>query len=153
MIFKHNGHTRKNTPENINRKIEQETEARVRYLSLKGNSEIDIRLKELDGEWDLERVLQLNAGSLALTGVLLAALSNKKWLILPGVVTAFLIQHSVQGWCPPVPLFRSMGVRTKSEIERERMALKAIRGDFKDAAIEKDDLKRADKAIKAVGEG
>lgn len=153
MIFKHNGHSRKNTPESINRKIEQETEARVRYLSLKGNSDIDIRLKELDTEWDLERVLQLNAGSIALTGVLLAAISSKKWLFLPGVVTAFLIQHAVQGWCPPVPVFRSMGVRTKSEIERERMALKAIRGDFKDAAVEKDDLKRADKAIKAVGEG
>jgi hypothetical protein len=33
----------------------------------------------------------------------LAASHGRKWLILPGIVTAFLFQHAVQGWCPPVP--------------------------------------------------
>jgi hypothetical protein len=152
MIFKHNGHNKKNTPGSINRKIGLETEARVRYLALKGNNFIDTRLRELDKEWDLERVLQLNAGSFALAGVILAGVLNKRWLFVPGIVTAFLIQQSILGWCPPVPFLRSMGIRTRSEIERERMALKAIRGDFKDTAVEKDRLKRADKAIKAAGE-
>ena len=32
--------------------------------------------------------------------------------------------------CPPVPLFRRIGIRTQSEIELERYALKALRGDF-----------------------
>ena len=39
-------------------------------------------------------------------------------------------RHAVKGWCPPVPLFRRLGVRTCGEIERERYALKALRGDF-----------------------
>ena len=42
----------------------------------------------------------------------------------------FLLQHAVQGWCPPVPFFRRRGVRTAREIEIERYALKALRGDF-----------------------
>jgi hypothetical protein len=47
-------------------------------------------------------------------------------------VATFLLQHALQGWCPPVPLFRSLGVRTASEIDEERYALKALRGDFED---------------------
>ncbi|HET9942578.1 MAG TPA: hypothetical protein VFR05_04515, partial [Terriglobia bacterium] len=41
-----------------------------------------------------------------------------------------LLQHAVQGWCPPVPLFRRLGIRTQREIDEERYALKAMRGDF-----------------------
>src|SRR5690348_10746194 len=37
---------------------------------------------------------------------------------------------ALQGWCPPVPFFRSRGVRTAYEINQERYALKALRGDF-----------------------
>jgi hypothetical protein len=33
---------------------------------------------------------------------------------------------------PPIPLFRRLGVRTAREIERERYAIKALRGDFDD---------------------
>ena len=149
MIFKTNGKTRRNTDNEINRRIVQETETRVRYLSLRSKNEIDDRLNELEYEWDIERTLEFNAGAFALTGTLLATIFNKKWLILPGVATAFLIQHAVQGWCPPLPLFRKFGVRTRSEIEKERMILKIIRGDYKDVVNEKDDLKRADKALKA----
>ncbi|AHM62364.1 hypothetical protein D770_20575 [Flammeovirgaceae bacterium 311] len=31
----------------------------------------------------------------------------KRWLILPGVVAPFLLQHSLQGWCPPLSVFRA----------------------------------------------
>ena len=51
----------------------------------------------------------------------------------PVGVAAFLLQHALQGWCPPLPVFRWYGVRTQSEIEQERYALKAIRGDFDQA--------------------
>jgi hypothetical protein len=46
-------------------------------------------------------------------------------------VTAFLFQHAVQGWWPPLPLIRRLGVRTLREIDEERFALKTLRGDFK----------------------
>ena len=94
------------------------------------------RLRELDAEWDIERTLAANAATLALTGSLLGAFVNKRWLALPVVVTGFLLQHALQGWCPPLPLFRSRGVRTASEIDRERYALKALRGDFAQVSSE-----------------
>ena len=84
---------------------------------------IKSRIKELDKEWDIERVLALNASLFALTGIILGATLNKKWLMLPVVVTSFLAQHAVQGWCPPLPLFRKMGYRTRKEIDQERFAL------------------------------
>jgi hypothetical protein len=46
------------------------------------------------------------------------------------MVLAFLFQHALQGWCPPVPILRRLAFRTASEIEHERYALKALRGDF-----------------------
>ncbi len=37
---------------------------------------------------------------------------------------------AVQEWCPPVPVFRRLGVRTCQEIDEEKYALKILRGDF-----------------------
>jgi len=50
--------------------------------------------------------------------------------VLPFLVSAFLLQHAIQGWCPPVPILRRLGFRTADEINRERYALKVLRGDF-----------------------
>ena len=50
--------------------------------------------------------------------------------MFPVIVCGFLLQHAIQGWCPPVPVFRRLGVRTSFEIEQERYALKSLRGDF-----------------------
>jgi hypothetical protein len=72
----------------------------------------------------------MNAAAFAFTGSVLAAVADKKWIILPAIVGAFLAQHAIQGWCPPVLWFRKMGVRTRPEIDREKYALKALRGDF-----------------------
>lgn len=105
--------------------------------------EIEGRIKALDKAWDIERTLELNAAALALTGTLLGAFVNKKWFILPAAVTAFLAQHAIQGWCPPLPLFRKMGIKTRPELDREKYALKSIRGDFENAST-------ANKAWKAV---
>ncbi len=46
-------------------------------------------------------------------------------------MAAFLVEHAIHGWCPPLPLFRGMGIRSKAEIEAERYALKGLRGDFR----------------------
>jgi hypothetical protein len=54
---------------------------------------------------------------------------NRKWLYLSGTVLSFLLMHAVQGWCPPVPLLRKLGVRTQREIDAELYALKMLRGD------------------------
>jgi hypothetical protein len=124
------GRVRKNTPEKINRKIDYRILKNIRKYRNYSHQEIAVRLEELRKEWDIEKMLEVNASALALTGIVLAATVNKKWLILPGIVTAFLLQHGLQGWCPPLPVFRAMGIRTRHEINEEMYALKILRGDF-----------------------
>jgi hypothetical protein len=121
---------RRNTPESFNDDIERQTRDQIWQHVHAGEAGIGRRLQELDEEWDIERVLEANAASVALIGLTIGVAVDRRFLALPGLVAAFLLQHALQGWCPPVPLFRRLGVRTQSEIERERYALKAIRGDF-----------------------
>ena len=73
----------------------------------------------------------MNAATVSLIGLTLGATVNRKWFLFPAAVAGFLLQHAVQGWCPPLPVFRRLGVRTQSEIDEERFALKLLRGDFR----------------------
>jgi hypothetical protein len=118
-----NDQVRNVTPDQMNEKIDQKTEANIRDYASADPATIRARIDQLDKEWDIERTLELNASLLALSGVILAATVHKRWLILPAVVTTFLVQHAIQGWCPPVPLFRMLGIRTRKEIESERYTL------------------------------
>lgn len=121
---------RRATGRQQNAHIDNLTMFNLEYYKSEGRAAIDQRIRELDREWDLERTLEMNAAAFAFTGSLLAAVVHKRWLMVPLVVTAFLAQHAIQGWCPPVEAFRRMGVRTRPEIDREKYALKALRGDF-----------------------
>ena len=120
---------RHTTPKD-NRSIRRQLDERLRYFAAH-RDQIDKRLAELDKEWDIERAIEMNASALAFSGVAAGALHDRRWLILPALVTGFLFQHAVQGWCPPVPVLRKLGFRTVYEIDEERYALKALRGDFK----------------------
>lgn len=121
---------RANTSDEINRQIDRRIADSIAHYSERSESEIDHRIHELEGEWDMERWLEMNASALAFAGLILGATRSKRWLILPSIVLPFLFQHAVQGWCPPIPIFRRLGVRTREEIDREKYALKALRGDF-----------------------
>lgn len=118
------------TTEHVNAEIRRRTEENIARHSGGGSVAIERRLRELEREWDMERTLEANASIIALLGLTLGATVSRKWFVLPGIVTAFLLQHAIQGWCPPVPIFRRLGFRTQTEIEQERYALKAVRGDF-----------------------
>jgi hypothetical protein len=143
---------RANTSPEILEKLDSETEQRVRFYATQSNGVISNRLMELEREWDIERFIQTNASGLALTGLLLGITQNKKWFLLTGGVLAFLMQHAIQGWCPPIPILRRMGIRTRTEIEREKFALKALRGDFERIPERTDanDILRAHDALRAV---
>lgn len=122
-----------NTAESINQRLEREMLGRVQSYAAR-RDQIAARIGELESEWDIERMIEANASVLAFIGVVLGFFAHPYWLALPALVTMFLFQHAVQGRCPPVPILRRLGFRTVYEIERERQALKAIRGDF--AAVE-----------------
>jgi hypothetical protein len=92
---------------------------------------INERLQELQGEWDMERIIHLHLSGISIAGALLGYFLNKRWLILPALAAAVLILHSMKGMAPQKPLLRKLGFRTREEINREKYSLKAMRGDFK----------------------
>lgn len=119
------------TSDFVNEQIDRQTEESVARHAAAGSDSITHRLAELDREWDIERTLEANAASVAAIGAGLALFVDRRFAVLPLMVGGFLLQHAVQGWCPPLPIFRRLGVRTSSEIDHERYALKALRGDFR----------------------
>lgn len=127
------------TQPDINLRIEQQTRESIEFYREQSIDVISQRLQQLDEEWDTERILQTNFSLFSSLGVLLTARVHKRWAWLAIGVPTFMIQHALQGWCPPLAVLRRMGVRTAREIDEERFALKAIRGDF-------DDLTEADDA-------
>ena len=121
-----------------NREIQTHTRERVLRVVRGGATAIDQRLKELDAEWDVERVLETNAATAVLVGVALGRFVDRRFYAMPAIVGGFLLQHALQGWCPPLPVFRRMGFRTADEINEERYALKTLRGDFVGLASRED---------------
>jgi len=122
---------REHTACEINNQIRHQMEANVACYESASPAVIDRRLHELDEEWDIERCLETMAPTITLIGLCLGLTVNRKWLALPIVVQSFFLQHALQGWCPPIPLLRRLGVRTMEEIQEERFTLKALRGDFR----------------------
>jgi len=129
----------RHTAPELNQAIRERANAQILRLERAAPGEIPARLAQLDREWDVERVLQTNASVLVLTGLALGIGVDRRFLLLPAAVFSFFAQHALQGWCPPIPVLRRLGIRTIREIERERYALKALRGDF-------DAVPRADQA-------
>ncbi len=119
------------TAEAANEAIRRQAREDIARIAAAGPEAIDRRLEELDREWDIERTLEANAATVALIGLGLGTFVDRRFYLLPTAVAGFLLQHAVQGWCPPMAVFRRLGVRTASEIDEERYALKAIRGDFR----------------------
>lgn len=134
-----------NTACEINEQIRAQTAANVARYKSSSRSEIQLRLQELDEEWDIERTIEANASTLILAGLGLGAFVHRRYFLLPAAVAGFLLQHALQGWCPPIPILRRLGYRTQTEIDEERYALKALRGDF-----EQDGVKSVSQVLQAV---
>ena len=121
---------RAHTAPDVNGRIDDTMRDRLFSYSTRSDAEISARIDALDREWDIERYLEVMAPGFALTGLARGVLGNRRWLLLSGAVLGFLVQHAVHGWCPPLAVLRRLGVRTRREIDEERYALKALRGDF-----------------------
>ena len=119
----------RSTEPQVNERIQKDIQKNILYYA-SNPDQIDTRITEVENEWDIERALEMNASVFALSGLVLGVLGRKGWLMLPIVVLSFLIQHAVRGWCPPIVIFRRLGMRTRDEILFEKNSLRALRGDF-----------------------
>jgi hypothetical protein len=131
---------RDHSAHDVNRRVVQQMTANVEHCIRQGRDAIIRRLSALDHEWDIDRVLMANfavIGGIAY-GIGLDRYSRPRllglgrrrtgWLKFFGVQLGFLLLHATAGWCPPVVVWRRLGVRTKTEIEVERSLLLAALG-------------------------
>lgn len=121
---------RRNTTPEILRRIDEQIERNVAYFSAQPREVISRRIRELQEEWSIERWLELNAATIGLTTVVLALTRDRKWALATCAALGMFLLHGLQGFDPPIPLLRRLGIRTRGEIDREVYALKALRGDF-----------------------
>ena len=117
------------TPDHLNQRIRERSREHIENCAAYPDR-IEARLLTLDREWDIERMLEANASSLVVVGTALGYLVSTWFYWLPLLVGSFLLQHAIQGWCPPIRLFRRMGFRTHAEIATEYYTLRALQGDF-----------------------
>ena len=119
------------TSKKINQKIDEEILNNMSYYEGRSDTEISNRIEKLNNEWDTKRLLETNASILIILGSILSFSTEKKrWAFFTGSIGGFLLQHAIFGWCPPLPIIRRLGVRTSSEIDREKFYLKYLRGDY-----------------------
>jgi hypothetical protein len=121
---------RRYTPDGQLRRIDEKMARMVRLYAAQPREMIDERIEELRREWSIERFLQLNAAAIGLTTALLAVTRNRKWGFATCGALGFFLLHATDGFDPPLPLLRQLGVRSRAEIDREIYALKLLRGDF-----------------------
>ncbi len=107
----------------VNRRIAEATCARLDAIGMNSNA-IAERLRALEREWDIERVIQAHAAGVTLAGLAAARFVSRKFLVVPAVISAFLLLHTVQGFYPPAIVLRRLGFRTVQEIEEERQVLR-----------------------------
>lgn len=115
---------RKHSPKSFTKDIDMESDYFVKTTIENGAFAIRERLLQLDKEWDIDRALDLLFSTTVATQLALAVKKrNVNFVWLPLIQTAFVFVHATYGWCPPVPLLRKMGFRTRFEIQSEREEL------------------------------
>lgn len=106
-------------------------ESRLARLADSGIAAINAKIKEIDQEFSSHSAAVLGIAALILIGTFVAVTFGGWWLILPVVGVLLMLQLIFQraDWIHYA--VQSMGFRSREKIEQERIALKALRGDFR----------------------
>lgn len=134
---------RASTPPEVNEAIDLEIASTVRFYAGKTDYEISKRIEELNNEWDIGRQIETRAAVISIIGLVLSLKKGRKWLVMPLIAATFLLQYALLGCAPPVLFLRKAGIRTKQEIDVEKYALKALRGDFDRVSFQESEILRA----------
>lgn len=120
-----------NTRLRTRQKLRNDTVCRIKSCQETTEPLLEAEIERLDYEWDTERVVESLAASLLLAASMAGFGRGKLcYYILTGAVGFGLLQQSLRGWNPALPLIRALGVRSPEEIYRHKTVLKRLRGDF-----------------------
>src|SRR5689334_4663440 len=123
-----NDRIRAHSEDRVNQRIDRQTRGALDEARRSPEARA-ARIAELEREWNVDRAIMLAfgiAGSFTAWNALSGLRRTGRlggWSLLFGAQMAFLINHAVRGWCPPLPIFRRLGFRSAAEICAERVAL------------------------------
>lgn len=120
-------------------RIDERTLDALRVASNQGVMGLTRRLEELDREWSVDRALMIGAGSFVWLGLVMGTAVKRRLYLISAIAGGVLFAFALLGWAPPVLILRRLGFRTRGEIDSERMALKALRGDFESLTRDQSD--------------
>jgi hypothetical protein len=130
----------------------QTLEQRLACLADAGPQAIEARLAELDREWTAGRATKATLGVLSVVGFVLAAFFGPWWLILPALGGVLFLHYLVSRTSWLGRGFQVMGFRAGSDVDQEKMALKVLRGDFRQLPTVLD-IESHDDIARLEGEG
>jgi hypothetical protein len=121
--------------------------SRLKQVIDGGPDAICERLAQLDREWTTGRASKATAGLMIVAGLALTAVFDPWWLILTAAGGLLLLPYLFGRRSPLGYVFHQFGLRRGSEIEQEKVALKALRGDFQNLptaqqVVNQDDISR-----------
>ena len=123
---------RDESPASINAAIDRETLARLEEFKNASPEKFQERIDELAWEYDVACAQSIAFAGLGLFGLALSRF-HKGFLAIPVIANAALLYQNLPVPSPITPAFRMLGFRSRTEIERERHALKMLRGDYQRA--------------------
>ena len=110
---------------------ESRTRDNIRFYGSLGNPGLSERIKSLEREWDAEKFIGTALSAASLFGLTMGIFGSRLWRLLAWTSLPLLFLHGQGKWKPSDGMIRSLGLRPRREIDQERYALKAIRGDFR----------------------
>lgn len=125
---------------------------RLKHVIDGGPQAITEQIARLDHELTIGKATVMTISLLIVTGLAFTAAHDPWWLLLTGLGVVMLIQYLFGLPCAFGWAYRQLGLRTRSEVEEERLALKALRGDFQNLPTA-DMVEDRDALARLEGEG
>lgn len=104
----------------------------VRFYGSLGGQALDDRLKALEGEPELETVAILGLAGAGILAFAFGILGSRLWRIAAWLALPLIFAQALGRFRSARELLGGLGMRSRREIEEEKYALKALRGDFRD---------------------
>jgi hypothetical protein len=127
-------------------------EQHLHHIAEGGHESVCDRICQLDEEWSAGQLTKAAAGAMVVGGLLLAR-RHPLFALLPAAGAVALAQSASgrKSWLSA--LFCQCGFRSRAEIEKERLALRTLRGDFRHLPSVHDLRPEPDELSRFEGEG
>lgn len=140
-----------------NKGPENRTLDNIRFYGSLGREGIDERIRALDDEWDVERAVTVGLAGAGAAGLIMGLLGSRIWRLLAWAALPLLFLFGQDKWRPSDGILKSLGLRSRKEIQDEKYALKALRGDFREVEPEPEEAgaskaRNSARAMEAVRE-